>query len=112
MLKGRLKKLSSKWDGLVNNLNKTEIPEYAINKSLPSDSYFTSDKTAKKCFSIFIDTLSKENIDIEDYIFIEPSAGGGVFYNLMPSNTLAWIALSAITKSSFDNRVLNTPILA
>ena len=81
-----MKKLSSKWDGLVNNLNKTEIPEYAINKSLPSDSYFTSDKTAKKCFSIFIDTLSKENIDIEDYIFIEPSAGSGVFYNLMPTN--------------------------
>ena len=53
MLKRRLKKLSSKWDGLVNNLNKTEIPEYAINKSLPSDSYFTSDKTAKKMFFYF-----------------------------------------------------------
>ena len=81
-----MKKLSSKWDGLVNNLNKTEIPEYAINKSLPSDSYFTSDKTAKRCFKIFNNTLLKENIKIEDYIFIEPSAGGGVFYNLMSSN--------------------------
>ena len=75
--------MSSKWDGLVNDLNKTEIPEYAINKSLPSDSYFTSDKTARRCFKIFNNTLSKENIDIEDYIFIEPSAGSGVFYNLI-----------------------------
>lgn len=78
--------MSSKWDGLVNDLNKTEIPEYAINKSLPSDSYFTSDKTARRCFKIFNNTLSKENIDIEDYIFIEPSAGSGVFYNLMSSD--------------------------
>ena len=78
--------MSSKWDGLVNDLNKTEIPEYAINKSLPSDSYFTSDITARRCFKIFNNTLSKENIDIEDYIFIEPSAGSGVFYNLMSSD--------------------------
>ena len=78
--------MSSKWDGLVNDLNKTEIPEYAINKSLPSDSYFTSDKTARRCFKIFNNTLSKEYIDIEDYIFIEPSAGSGVFYNLMSSD--------------------------
>ena len=78
--------MSSKWDGLVNNLNKTEIPKYAINKSLPSDSYFTSDKTAKRCFKIFNKVLLKENIKIEDYIFIEPSAGDGVFYNLMSSN--------------------------
>lgn len=78
--------MSSKWNGLVNDLNKTEIPEYAINKSLPSDSYFTSDKTAKKCFNILNESLLKENINIEDYTFIEPSAGSGVFYNLMPSN--------------------------
>ena len=78
--------MSSKWNGLVNNLNKTEIPKYAINKSLPSDSYFTSDKTAKRCFKIFNNNLLKENIKIEDYIFIEPSAGDGVFYNLMSSN--------------------------
>jgi len=78
--------LSSAWDGLINNLDKTELPHYAVNKSLPSDSYFTSKDTAKKCYSILLNKLKDEKINIDDYTFIEPSAGDGVFYNLLPKN--------------------------
>ncbi len=75
----RYQRLSSSWDGLVNNKSKTELPHYAINKSLPADSYFTSPKTAQKCIDI-----ANRVIPDGDYIYVEPSAGEGVFYDLIP----------------------------
>ena len=80
----RLKKLSSSWDGLVNDLNKTEIPHYALSKKLPADSYFTSKNTAEKCLSIFLQKMKEEKVNIEDYTFIEPSTGDGCFFDLLP----------------------------
>jgi hypothetical protein len=73
--------LSSAWKGLLNNKEITELPHYAINKQLPADSYFTSTHTAAKCVSIVM-----ENVDTEGYIFLEPSAGGGAFYDLLPQD--------------------------
>ena len=80
--------MSSAWDGLVNNKQKTELPHYAINKSLPADSYFTSSKTAKRCIDI-------ANLVIPDntFTYIEPSAGEGSFYNLLPNNCRIGIEL-------------------
>ena len=76
--------MSSAWSGLVNDLNKTEIPHYALNKKLPADSYFTSKSTAEKCLSIFFQKLKEEEVNIDDYIFIEPSTGDGCFFDLLP----------------------------
>jgi hypothetical protein len=70
--------MSSAWDGLSNTKELTELPHYAINKHLPSDSYFTSEKTAIKCLSILYDLVDKDS-----YRFVEPSAGSGVFYDLL-----------------------------
>ena len=72
--------MSSAWDGLVNNKEKTELPHYAINKSLPADSYFTSDTTARKCMNIITRTLP----NTDNFIFVEPSAGAGAFFDLLP----------------------------
>jgi len=71
--------LSSAWDGLLNNKEITELPHYAINKSLPADSYFTSTETAKKCVDIVHNTINTEGLT-----FVEPSAGSGAFYDLLP----------------------------
>jgi hypothetical protein len=75
--------MSSAWDGLSNTKELTELPHYAINKHLPSDSYFTSEKTAIKCLSILYDLVDKDS-----YRFVEPSAGSGVFYDLLPTNRI------------------------
>jgi len=75
--------MSSAWDGLQNNQQITELPHYAVNKSLPADSYFTSADTAKKCLDILYSL-----IDPKDYRFIEPSAGSGVFYDMLPENKI------------------------
>ena len=71
---------------LRNDLWITELPWYAINKSLPSDSYFTSKETAKKCFDIFLNVCNEYNIDVNEYTFIEPGAGDGSFFDLMPKD--------------------------
>lgn len=80
--------MSSAWDGLVNNKAKTELPHYAINKSLPADSYFTSKNTAEKCMDI-VNNMIPNN----DYTYIEPSAGEGAFYDLFPNNNRIGIEL-------------------
>jgi hypothetical protein len=81
-------KLGSAWNKLVNNKVKTELPHYAINKSLPSDSYFTSSKTAKKCMDIV-----NKIIPNDGYTYIEPSAGEGIFYDLLPHDNRIGIEL-------------------
>jgi len=80
--------MSSAWDNLTNNTFITELPHYAINKSLPADSYFTSRKTAEKCYDLLC-----QNVNISEYTFIEPSAGEGAFYDLMPPDQRIGIEL-------------------
>ena len=62
--------MSSAWIGLRNDLEITELPHYAINKLLPSDSFYTSEETANKCFEIYKNKLSEENLDFSKYTFI------------------------------------------
>ena len=88
--------MSSAWDGLVNNKEKTELPHYAINKSLPADSYFTSPETAQKC----VDIVNRA-IPTSDYTYIEPSAGEGVFYDLLPEPCRIGIELHDRKRSEF-----------
>ena len=85
--------MSSAWDNLINDKTCTQLPHYAINKSLPADSYFTSQKTAKKCFQLLCDT-----VDTTEYTFIEPSAGGGSFYDLLPTDRRIGIELHSRRK--------------
>lgn len=80
--------MSSAWDGLINDLSVTELPHYAENKSLPTDSYFTSKETASKILSVYTDILNGDGVDFDEYTYIEPSAGNGVFYDLLPKNKI------------------------
>ena len=54
------------------------------------DQFFTSEKLAKKYVDICYDFFNENNIDISEYIFVEPSAGDGVFLNFLPENTIAF----------------------
>lgn len=49
------------------------------------DQFYTKPEVAKQCFDIFCRELSKK-INLDEYTFIEPSAGAGAFYNILPSN--------------------------
>lgn len=76
----------NQWTKLKNTIAFTELPSYAINKLLPEDTFFTNKLVAKECFDVLVKTLNKNNVDISSYSFIEPSAGEGCFYDLLPEN--------------------------
>ncbi len=63
-------------------VNGNEMKE---NSSNVLDQYFTKPSVALKCFQKACEVIKKyENPD--DFIFLEPSAGDGVFYDLFPKD--------------------------
>lgn len=87
--------MSSAWTNLKNTKKITELPHYAINKSLPEDTFFTDRDIAKLCFDKF---NKKVKLD-SNYHFLEPSAGEGCFYDLLPKNKR--MALDIMPRKSY-----------
>ncbi len=50
------------------------------------DQFFTPKESAQYCINKMYEILEGKNINISKYHFIEPSAGNGGFYNLLPLN--------------------------
>jgi len=50
------------------------------------DQFFTPDKTASYCYSKFIDIIKTYGDLHNNYTFIEPSAGNGVFLKILPED--------------------------
>lgn len=50
------------------------------------DQFFTNNETAKVCFEIFNNKLIELGVDLNEYTYVEPSAGNGSFYNLFPED--------------------------
>ena len=48
------------------------------------DQFYTKPEIAATCWEHFTDTLVKLNRNPNDMFFIEPAAGNGVFYKLLP----------------------------
>lgn len=67
--------------------------------------FFTKPNVAKYCYNAFLEFLKSHKINLNSYIFIEPSCGELSFYNLMPKNARIGIDLEAkeaeILKANF-----------
>ena len=50
----------------------------------PLDQFYTKSEVASACWEHFTDTLSTLNRSLSDLFFIEPAAGTGAFYKLLP----------------------------
>ena len=48
------------------------------------DQFFTSPNTAEYCYNQTTKILADLGVDLREYTFIEPSAGDGSFYNILP----------------------------
>jgi hypothetical protein len=57
--------------------------DYSQHSEREKDQFFTCKETAQYCFDKAIEIL-KPLCNLGDYTFIEPSAGDGSFYNLLP----------------------------
>lgn len=81
--------------------------KYEINKEnfRSFNEFFTKPNVAKYCYNAFLEFLKLHKINIESYIFIEPSCGELSFYNLMPESRRLGIDLDSknaeILKANF-----------
>jgi len=62
---------------------------YSKYTSKEKDQFFTPIDTAKECFNIFKNTIKLYDEKVEDFKFIEPSAGDGSFLKILPPDTIA-----------------------
>ena len=69
--------------------NNMEI-DYSKFSSKEKDQFFTPKNTARYCYKKFKSIMKKNNIDISDYNYIEPSAGSGNFLSVLPKNTISF----------------------
>lgn len=67
-------------------LDNSSIPPWVNINTVGLDQFFTKPNVAKKCWESFCAFIKNDNSEITNYKFIEPSAGLGAFYNLLPEN--------------------------
>jgi len=67
--------------------NNPYIPRWVNIDSVGLDQFFTKKNIAKKYYHLFLDFLKQENVNVDEYTFVEPSAGNGSFFNLLPKNS-------------------------
>ena len=67
------------------NLLGVEV-DYKTLTAKDKDQFFTNPETAQICFQIFNNKLTELGINLEEYTYVEPSAGNGSFYNLFPED--------------------------
>ena len=61
------------------------VPSWIFGRDVSLDTFYTKPETAKYCLSSLEKHISKKT-DLKKYTFIEPSAGTGSFYRLLPKN--------------------------
>jgi hypothetical protein len=61
------------------------------------DQFYTKPKIAKFCFGVLLDFLKKHNFNANKYTFIEPSAGCGHFFKLLPKSKRIGIDIDPTT---------------
>lgn len=66
--------------------NNIDIPKWVNIEDVNLDQFFTKLDIAQYCYQKAINYLKSKNVNIEDCLFVEPSAGDGIFFNLLPIN--------------------------
>ena len=63
------------------------IPTWAL-KNFDLDQFYTKPKIARYCLASFITILKNKNVKLDEYTFIEPSAGNGSFFKILPKKKI------------------------
>jgi hypothetical protein len=59
--------------------------DYSLYSSKQKDQFYTPRNTAKHCFDVFKEKLNELGENIDEYYFVEPSAGDGSFLQVLPA---------------------------
>lgn len=74
-------------DNYYNDINHLLGDKYKSKDTYrQKDQFYTTGEIAKYCFDKTLEVLKQLNIKEQEYTFIEPSAGVGSFYNILPVN--------------------------
>ncbi len=63
-----------------------DIPRWVDINTVDLDQFFTKKETALYCYNKLLSYLAEQQIEITDCLFIEPSAGAGAFFDLLPKH--------------------------
>ena len=66
--------------------NNKHIPDWVDVKTVDLDQFFTRPDIAEYCYQSLCSYVTAHKMRLSDYTFVEPSAGLGAFYNLLPEN--------------------------
>ena len=61
------------------------IPTWVDRESVGLDRFYTRPEVAKECSEDLYEVMREDYADLSNYHFIDPGAGTGVFYDLMPA---------------------------
>jgi hypothetical protein len=79
-------------------INTDRIPNWVRGREIGLDQYNTLPEVAEYCWKSFNKVLKKDKINVNKYKLIEPSAGTGSFYNLLPRNNRIGIDVEGYNK--------------
>jgi hypothetical protein len=82
----------------VNNFKYVNGNKMKQNEKNILDKYFTKEEVAKILVNKAKEIITKYENDLSDFLWIDPSAGNGVFYNLLPKNKRLGIDISPLNK--------------
>ena len=68
------------------------------------DQFYTKPYVAEKCFSDFQKVAKQLGVNLDEYTFIEPSAGCGCFYQILPSKRRIGIDIEPQKYANIDNK--------
>jgi predicted RNA methylase len=74
------------------------IPEWVRGREIGLDQYNTLPEVAEYCWKSFQNFLKKDEATLKNYKIIEPSAGTGAFYNLLPKDKRIGIDVEMFNK--------------
>lgn len=66
--------------------NNPQIPRWVDPQSVGLDQFFTRLEIAEECYKSLCQWMEQDGAAISNYKFIEPSAGKGAFFDLLPLN--------------------------
>jgi hypothetical protein len=68
------------------------------------DQFYTKPNVAEKCFATFQKVAKHLDVDLSKYTFIEPSAGCGCFYQILPKDRRIGIDIDPKKITGIDNK--------
>ncbi len=69
------------------------IPSWVNPETVDLDRFFTRPGIARKCHEDFLRIMTEDNADQSHYNFVDPSAGDGAFYDLLPNDRRVGVEL-------------------